>query len=161
MLTFLATEKAVLHIGCADWPITNLNQNLHLMLDKVASSLDGVDSATEALEMLRPHVKGSLFSNLADAQSYYDVVLIPEVLEHVGNLEEFLGSVNSINSKDFVFTVPNAFRRPEFFENKADAESFEVVHPDHNDWFSPFTLQNVIQKYTSLKVDKLLSVGGI
>lgn len=67
VLTFLATEQAVLHIGCADWPITNLNQNLHIMLDKVASSLDGVDNATEALEMLRPHVKGSLFSNLANA----------------------------------------------------------------------------------------------
>lgn len=28
----------------------------------------------------------------------------------------------------------------------------EVVHPDHNCWYSPFTLKNQIEKYSNLKV---------
>jgi len=31
----------------------------------------------------------------------------------------------------------------------------EVVHPDHNCWYSPFTLKNQIQKYSNLKVSEV------
>ncbi len=159
ILTHLAFGKSVLHVGCADWPITNLSQNLHIMLDKVTSILDGVDTSQEAIELLRPHVKGSLYRSLDEVQGSYDMVIVPEVLEHVGNLEDFLQKIDLISANDVIFTVPNAFRRPEFFEYRNDGSSLEVVHPDHNYWFSPFTLSNVIRKYTHLKVNGLFSVG--
>jgi hypothetical protein len=35
------------------------------------------------------------------------------------------------------------------FDYLADTETFvEVVHPDHNCWYTPYTLTNTLAKYT-------------
>jgi hypothetical protein len=156
-------NKRVLHIGCVDYPITNVAQNLHLAVDKVAKHLVGVDTATESFDELRPHLRNKeLYASLKDVpKQKFDLVLVPEVLEHVPNMAAFLEEIDEIDFSTLVISVPDAFscaRR--HFELDADANSFyEAVHPDHNVWFSPYTLQNIIQKYTQWEIHTMMFVG--
>ena len=149
--------KRVLHVGCADWPITDLSRSLHLFLDPVCAALDGVDPHTEALEMLSPHVKGRLFSSLSEATDSYDLVLVPEVMEHVANVEEFLAELQGVDAETFLISVPDAFQcRGHHFDYLAKSQTFvEVVHPDHNVWYTPYTFANTIQKYSDLEIDRM------
>ncbi|WP_066798474.1 glycosyltransferase [Sphingomonas soli] len=149
--------KRALHVGCADWPITDLSRSLHLFLESICASLDGVDPHTEALDMLRPHVKGGLFSSLAEATGSYDVVLVPEVMEHVANVEEFLGELQAIDAAEFLISVPDAFQcRGRHFDYVESTETFvEVVHPDHNVWYTPYTFANTVQKYSDLALEQM------
>ena len=149
--------KRVLHIGCADWPITNLNASLHLALEPVCAQLDGVDPHAEALEMLGPHVKGRLFTSVAEVDGSYDLVLVPEVMEHVPNVSDFLAELQAIDAQAFLISVPDAFQcRARHFDYLADSATFvEVVHPDHNVWYTPYTFANTIRKYSALSIEKM------
>lgn len=159
----LLRGKRVLHVGYADWPITDLSTNLHVALDGVCAQLDGVDPHDEAAEALRPYVKGRLFTSLAEVTESYDVVLVPEVLEHVGDAEAFLAELSGIDFTNILITVPDAFScRGGHFDHNAESGVFvEVVHPDHNYWFSPYTLTNIVQKHTDWTVDGLWFFNGI
>ncbi|MDV3459278.1 mannosyltransferase [Sphingomonas sp. HF-S4] len=149
--------KRVLHVGCADWPITDINTSLHLGLEPVCAQLDGVDPHTEALDQLAPHVKGRLFSSLSEATDSYDLVLVPEVMEHVANVSDFLAELQAIDAGAFLISVPDAFQcRARHFDYLGDSETFvEVVHPDHNAWYTPYTFANTIQKYSALRLEKM------
>ena len=148
--------KRVLHVGCADWPITDLSRSLHLFLDQFCQ-VDGVDPHTEALDILRPHVKGQLFGSLAEVTGSYDLVLVPEVMEHVANVEEFLGQLQAVDAAEFLISVPDAFQcRGRHFDYVEHTETFvEVVHPDHNVWYTPYTFANTIQKYSDLHLEQM------
>jgi hypothetical protein len=42
------------------------------------------------------------------------------------------------------------------FDYNAGAQTFiEAVHPDHNCWYTPYTLANVLRKYTPWQVQGL------
>lgn len=155
--------KRVLHVGCADWPITDLNRSLHLFLEPVCAQLDGVDPHTEALEMLAPHTKGRLFSSLSEVTDSYDLVLVPEVMEHVANVEEFLAELQSVDAGIFLISVPDAFQcRARHFDYLETSETFvEVVHPDHNVWYTPYTFANTIQKYSDLSLQRMWFFNNI
>ena len=53
------TDKKVLHLGCANYPYTDASiENdmlLHFELEKVASSLYGLDSDAEGIDILEKH----------------------------------------------------------------------------------------------------------
>ena len=153
----LCAGKRVLHVGCADWPITRLETSLHLALDQVCAQLDGVDPHTEALDQLAPHVKGQLFSSLDQVTDSYDLVLVPEVMEHVPNVSDFLAQLERIDAAAFLISVPDAFQcRGRHFDYLADTETFvEVVHPDHNAWYTPYTFANTIRKYSALHIEQM------
>ena len=159
----LCKDKRVLHMGCADWPITDPKTSLHVALEPHCLRLDGFDVQREALEALAPHVKGQLFSDLADVTEAYDLVLVPEVLEHVPDVAGFLAQLNALNAPHFVITVPDAYQCWQRHFDFVDVnESFvEVVHPDHNCWYTPYTLTNVIRKYTGWHIDGLWFFNGI
>ena len=43
-----------------------------------------------------------------------------------------------------------------------DTQTFvEVVHPDHNCWYTPFTLSNTIKKYTPWNIDGMWFFNAI
>lgn len=141
--------KRVLHVGCIDWPITDVEESLHVQLDAVCE-LDGFDIHDEAFGVIGSRVRGRLFSDWEQLQPGYDVVLVPEVLEHVPDVEAFLGRLHSLNAPSYVITVPDAYSCfARHFDYDQASQSFtEIVHPDHNCWYTPFTLANVIRKYT-------------
>ena len=153
----------VLHIGCADWPITNPDSSLHLALEPWCAKLDGFDIHAEALAALAPYTKGRLFSRFEDIADEYDVVLVPEVMEHVASVEEFLTNLSSLKTDCYLITVPDAYQcRQRHFEYADDSETFlEAVHPDHNCWYTPFTFSNTLSKYTSWKMEKMWFFNNI
>lgn len=164
VLAALCQGKRVLHLGCADAPITDVGNSLHLFLQGYAARLDGHDLDHDALRMLEPHVtRGTLFHRLDDAQAEYDLVLIPEVLEHVDNVRNFLTEVDRIKCREIVITVPDAFScmSKHFEYAPASRTFFEAVHPDHNCWYSPYTLQNVLRKYTTWAINAICFLGDI
>lgn len=96
-------------------------------------------------------------------QPGYDIVLVPEVLEHVPDVADFLERLDALQADWYVITVPDAyscFNR--HFEYAAGEALFtEVVHPDHNCWYTPYTLRNVIRKYTSWQLEGLWFFNSI
>jgi mannosyltransferase OCH1-like enzyme len=159
----LCAGKRVLHVGCADWPITDPNNSLHVALEAHCAALDGLDPHAEALEQLRPHVSGGLFTDFSQATGQYDLVLAPEVMEHVPNVAEFLAQLEAVDAGMYLISVPDAFQcRGHHFDYVAETETFvEVVHPDHNVWYTPYTFSNTIAKYSELKVERMWFFNGI
>ena len=90
-------------------------------------------------------------------------MLVPEVLEHVGDVEGFLQQLNSVDAPHIVLTVPDAYQcYKNHFEFQNETGTFlEVVHPDHNFWYTPYTLVNVVRKYTDWTVDGIWFFNGI
>ncbi|WP_091145044.1 glycosyltransferase [Novosphingobium sp. CF614] len=157
VLRGLCAGKRVLHVGCADWPITDPRTSLHVALEAHCAQLDGLDPHDEALEALRPHVKGRLFTDFAQATGRYDVVLVPEVMEHVSDVAGFLGQIEAVDASLFLISVPDAFQcRARHFDYLADSETFlEGVHPDHNVWYTPYTFANTLRKYSGLELQRM------
>lgn len=159
----MCAGRRVLHMGCADWPITDPKNSLHLALEPHCAKLDGFDIQAEALAGLAPHVKGRLYSRLEDVTDEYDLILVPEVMEHVPDVEGFLRQLHALKAPHIVITVPDAYQcHQRHFEYVAGSETFvEVVHPDHNCWYTPYTLSNVIAKYTPWQIDGIWFFNGI
>jgi hypothetical protein len=116
----------------------------------VCRQLDGFDVHPEAFAPLQPHVRGRFFSDWAKVAESYDLVIAPEVMEHVPDVAGFLASLDAVKASSYVITVPDAFQcMSRHFDYLADTETFvEVVHPDHNCWYTPYTLTNTLAKYT-------------
>ncbi len=159
----LCTGKRVLHVGCADWPITDPRTSLHIRLEEHCAALDGFDVHAEALDQLRPFVKGRLFTDFGQITDAYDVVLVPEVMEHVPDVAGFLAQLEAIETGCCLISVPDAFQcRSRHFDYLADSETFvEVVHPDHNVWYTPYTFSNTIRKYSDFNVERMWFFNGI
>jgi hypothetical protein len=150
-------DKTVLHFGCTDWPIFNPKNNLHIRLSKYTKTIDGFDIDIEGIENLKKYVNQNYFSDYSKVcEQKYDICLVPETIEHVGNVEDFLNKISNINASKFLFTAPNCFSK-ERLKNyyREDSLFIEVVHPDHNCWYSPYTLKNQIEKYSTLKVTQI------
>lgn len=157
VLAGLCAGQRVLHLGCADWPITDPATSLHVALEPHCAHLDGLDPHGEALEALRPHVSGRLFTDIAQVTDSYDLVLVPEVMEHVPDVAGFLAGIEAIDAPLFLISVPDAFQcRDRHFDYDATEETFlEGVHPDHNHWYSPYTFANTLAKYSSLTLERM------
>lgn len=157
VLRGLCAGQRVLHVGCADWPITDPRTSLHVALEPHCAQLDGLDPHGEALDALRPHVKGELFTDFAQATGRYDVVLVPEVMEHVSDVAGFLGQIEAVDAALFLISVPDAFQcRARHFDYQAETGTFlEGVHPDHNVWYTPYTFANTLRKYSGLELQRM------
>ena len=146
----ITSGKTVLHYGCADWPIYDVNNNLHYRMCKVSDVIDGFDVDKETIIQMSESGlfrDESLYYEAPDKK--YDFLLIPETIEHVNNVELFLESTlkNADTHTEFLITAPNAFVMSQFNVN-TDAGDYciETIHPDHNCWFSIYTLPNFIEK---------------
>lgn len=151
-------NKKVLHVGCTDYPFCNASDgHLHIHLDKYASKLDGFDVDTDGFKILQPKVKGKFYSDWNSITDQYDIIIATEVIEHVGNVEEFIKNLDKINSKYLFVSIPDAFSCMKgHFEYLDNSETFiEIVHSDHNAWYSPYTIKNSIEKYSTWKIKSL------
>jgi hypothetical protein len=154
VLRQICTGRRVLHVGCVDWPITDPASNLHVFLDSCCAHLDGFDIHDDAFATLRPLVRGQLYSDWSEIRDEYDIVLVPEVMEHVANVGGFLQQIDTVRAANVVLTVPDAFQcsRGHFDYNPASKTFVEVVHPDHRCWYTPYTLQSTITKLTNWSI---------
>lgn len=141
ILTELVRNKSVLHVGCADHMDEILKKResncyLHDLLATSAEKLVGVDTNQEALNTMKSIGMELVYHpDEFPENSSFDYVLIPDVIEHVENVKEFLLDISKYRSKYYVFTTPNAYR----LQNRLLFQS-ELINTDHRYWFSPYTI---------------------
>lgn len=144
----LISDKKVLHYGCADWPIFDINTNLHYKLIASNPSVVGYDIDKDTIKLMQ---NLDVFKNHHLVYDYnnirshsFDLIIAPETIEHVFDIESFILELSSIG-KQILITAPNALCEHHFHRNADDGQYFtEIVHPDHKYWFSLYTLQNSI-----------------
>lgn len=143
-------NKSTLHYGCADWPVYKKENNLHYALTKKIKNIDGYDINSDTINMMietKLFPENSLFSFTPDKE--YDFLLIPETIEHVNNVSLFLHSIvnNLKKNSQILITAPNAFCETHYNANFISGDDYiEIIHPDHNCWYSIYTLPNIIEK---------------
>lgn len=150
-------DKSVIHFGCTDYPIFNPEYNLHIQLSSFAKELHGFDVDLDGITELKKYVNQPYYSDYKDlSNNSYDICLIPETIEHVDNVGEFLQNLKYVNADTFIITAPNCFVEEHMERNSfIDGVYSEIIHPDHNCWYSPYTLKNVIEKYSPLEVEQI------
>ncbi len=151
-------DKRVLDLGFMDVGLTREKVQsgalLHLWIKEVASMHVGIDLDPSLRHLLPPDsdTYQLFFGNVEDPATYapakdvgFDVVIAAEIMEHVNNPGLFLDALRTVMSPktNLILTVPNALR----FQNLAYAhQGMEMVNPDHNYWFSPTTIQTLLNK---------------
>jgi hypothetical protein len=172
----ICRSKRVLHFGFLDYPITNskiVNRGLlHTKIKEVAQSLYGIDVDSASLDLYRKFTgdhenivedflgSGSDISSLAGK---FDIILFPEVLEHIANpgiaLEKLRQIVLLNPGSRVVVTVPNAYSLNHF---SSACAGVEFVHADHYFYFSPVTLEKLLKDVGFKNIDIFLySFGGL
>jgi hypothetical protein len=149
-LTPLVADLKVLHVGFVDYPITKPKKNLHLRIAPVCKRIDGIDpNATDEIKSILSVPNGNIYDSWNDVPNDYDVIIVPEVIEHVDNVALFLQQLDQVKGK-LIITAPCAYKLSGNFREESGLY-IETVHPDHNCWYSPYTLKNVINKYSKTR----------
>jgi hypothetical protein len=156
-LLAMAHGKRVLHFGFIDSIF--LEQKLaegtllHKRLQAVADSVFGIDIDEHLLESYRAltNDRHNTVYDIAEGtgqpflRNNYDLILFPEVLEHVPNPGSVLKNLRQLcilNKATLCITVPNGFYTEGFV---AAMHGQELVHPDHLYYFTPHTLQKLLE----------------
>lgn len=156
-LVDMSKGKRVLHFGFLDAPFSEdrvrSGDLLHLKLKQVASHLYGIDSNGPALDRYR-QLTGDSNNDVEDIQQMgqpsihsrsYDLILFPEILEHLGNPGKALENLKQVCLKSagakLCVTVPNAYYAGSFLRA---LDGDEIVHPEHYYYFSPATLRKLL-----------------
>lgn len=152
--------KKVLHIGCLDHSNIILNKMssktwLHGIILEASECCVGIDIDQTAYEIvskelnveniqlldLEKPLKCEELSHLRAVQ--WDVVLCPEVLEHITNHQQFLQNLHHLShcGTTLIITGPNAFHFANFINT---LRGFEAVNSDHKYWFTFYTLSRML-----------------
>ena len=148
--------KKVLHIGCVDAGIMEerIKQEnfLHHQISRVAEKLIGVDIDEKGIAFLNEagydtHVVDiqTDCKRLKELSRDVDIIVIPEVIEHLDNVGQFLDNLRALRFEgDILISTPNAFshRIAQLLPH-----GVELVHPNHNYYFSPVTLTTLLDKH--------------
>ena len=156
--------KSILHVGCADWPITKQRLKdgtlLHLRLQRAAKELIGVDLSEEGIAVLRTH--GVTDVEVMDVETIdlaktFDLIIAGDVLEHVNSPGSFLQSASSLLSRggEIIVGVPSALTINNI---KAWFGGWEQVHSDHTFYFSPKTLSALLGRFDLLPIKLVFTV---
>ena len=139
----LCKDKKVLHIGCSDWPIFNPKGNMHIFLSEFCKELHGVDP--NGIDELKKHYNGTYFKLIELVDEKYDVILVPNIIEHLVNPGLMVDSLFAIDFKKMFVLVPNY----KVYEQATyeDGIFTERIHRDHFFWFSPYTLYNLFRSH--------------
>jgi hypothetical protein len=154
-----STSKSVLHFGFLDSPFfeekINNNNLLHQQIKSVCANLFGVDINQKDLTAYR-ELTGDFANKIINIEtedlpdldfwgSNYDIILFPEVLEHIPNPGLVCRNLKKIselnNNAKVIFTLPNAFNYSCF---KTALRGWEFQHPEHFHYYSPLTIKNML-----------------
>jgi SAM-dependent methyltransferase len=153
-----ASGKRVLHLGCVDEGLTEKKHQegllLHERLQENTRELWGVDIDAEGLRWMQergyPHLYLADIEDLSTVPELkgqsFDLILLSEVMEHLDNPGRFLQGARFLFGHDteLLITVPNATSLANWMMNW---QSKELVHPDHNYWFSLHTITTLLGKF--------------
>ena len=161
-------DRRVLDLGFMDAELTEEKvrdgSHLHMILRKFSTSLAGIDIDRSRRDLLPPDDENYQlhFGDVEDPATYaplagreFDVIVVGEILEHLNNPGLFLQAVRQVMSDQthLIVTVPNAFR----YHNLGFAmKGIEMVHPDHNFWYSPTTIQTLLNR-NGYDIEELLA----
>ena len=139
----LVRGKRVLHIGCCDHlPLIRekvaAGRYLHQRLCESAQRCVGVDINAEGVQLLRELGFPETFLPADAPRDEYDICLLADVIEHVGDVVSFLRSMKEWRFKEIVVVTPNGFRLRNWLSGG------EVINTDHRYWFTPYTLCKVM-----------------
>jgi len=152
-LTNKCKGKRVLHVGCADYPITKAKIDngflLHARLAPVCKEIVGVDIDQNGISMLSKLMPNHEFihHNIEELDEcralsgkIFDVIVAADVYEHIYNPGRFLEGARKLLSPsgELLLTTPNAFSIKRMIPMAF--WGFEYVHPDHVGYFSVCTL---------------------
>lgn len=163
-----AEGKRVLHIGCTDYPLTQSRiENktlLHSLISSRTQKLIGCDKDEGGLEVMRSLMPHHLFFsvNVETNNAFsifekdeFDLVMAPDVLEHLENTGAFLKNLNSFSATvSFIITVPSAFSLKRL--GYLALTRREHVHPDHVAYFSVSTLTRLLER-SGFKIQRFSS----
>lgn len=144
ILKEVVSGKSVLHIGCCDH-INLVHEKirkgiyLHDVLKNVAKKITGVDINVEGIKLMHSIGFEDVYLPSELPNNKYDILLLPDVIEHISDVQMFLTSLHQYDFQRIVVTTPNAYRlinRRHFCG--------ELINTDHRYWFSPFTLAKVL-----------------
>ena len=137
----LARDRHVLHVGFLDHTESRQTKGIDgwfhgKLAPPLTASLNGLDVDEQAINDLKSQGWTDLFTwESIPKSSRYDLVLVPDVIEHVRNVGDFLDDLSRVDAELFVFSTPNAFSFVNRFLLK-----HEFINSDHLQWFSPWTI---------------------
>ncbi|MEO5697088.1 MAG: methyltransferase domain-containing protein [Burkholderiaceae bacterium] len=139
----LCRGQRVLHVGCCDHLDLIRDKAargvyLHQHLCAVARHCVGVDTNAAGVALLREMDFPKVYLPEDVPDDEFDICLLADVIEHVGDVVSFLQSMRRYRFQRIVVVTPNLFRLRNWLS------SGEVVNTDHRYWFSPYTLCKVL-----------------
>lgn len=166
----LCTGKTVLHLGFVDEGLLKdrLQQRtwLHEQLSRVAARLVGIDISVQGVNHARELGYQDCYvgdveklSDVPFPRLNYDVILVPDIIEHLSNPGLFLNELRPVTKSDttVLFTTPNALSIKTLF---FPLSGTEVVHPDHNFYYSPTTLTTLLRKH-GFAIEEMTLYSGV
>ena len=154
----IAKGKNILHLGFVDHlPLIDKKIKkgnwLHKKLMDVSNICYGVDINKEGIQYItnKYNYENLYAMNIITdvipeeiLNTKFDYILIPDVIEHIGNPVEFLQAIRERfknNTEKIILTTPNALRWNNFINS---FKSIEIINTDHRFWFTPFTLSKIV-----------------
>ncbi|MGY2049042.1 hypothetical protein [Methylobacterium sp. JK268] len=167
----LCAGRRVLHVGCTDFPVFNPAHNLHIQIAGHCARLDGLDTDAAGLKALSQFVQGTYYGDVSEIRDSYDLVLVPETIEHVHNIKEFLESLDRVSFAEVFITAPcllgwiGCFNYADFpgwrrGHLSGQDDYLEEIHPDHKAWFTPYTLANCVEQFTPWRILDVVFLEG-
>jgi hypothetical protein len=152
----LSAGKTVLHLGFVDEGLLDERLRhgdwLHEQLARVARRVVGIDVSAEGVARARDLGYSECYvgdverlSEVPFPRDGYDLILAPDIVEHLANPGLFLKELAKVLGNDtaVVLTTPSALSLKSLFY---PVVGIEAVHPDHNMYYSPTTLSTLLRK---------------
>ena len=154
----IAKDKNILHLGFVDHlPLIDEKIKkgnwLHKKLMDVSNVCYGVDINKEGISYIKNKYNYenlyamNIITDVIPEEilnTKFDYILIPDVIEHIGNPVEFLQAIGERfknNTEKIILTTPNGLRWNNFINA---FKSVEIINTDHRFWFTPFTLSKIV-----------------
>lgn len=141
-------NKRVLHVGCADYPVTEerieKGNLLHSKITDIAKEVLGIDNSTEGIGILYKsgfaNVKVYDAENIKELGTRFELILAGDVLEHMNNPSGLLNCISSSLTPDgeFLVALPNAY-------SWNILRYIKGLEPTHLDHCYSFTVKNIVE----------------
>lgn len=140
--------KKVLDVGCVGQSLDpNSKDWFHNKFKTVAASVKGVDINKEAIDKLNNlGYDISLPEDLEASGEKYDVIVMGDVIEHIGDIETFLNFYFQFLSEggELIVTTPNPFSYRQFLNIFLFKRPF--INEEHTCFIDPFNMYEICSR---------------